>query len=102
MIRRPPRSTLFPYTTLFRSLTIPSGQTLNLVGGTMSGNVNNQGLLLVNGFVRLDEHTSQLQSPFNLVCRLLLYKKTTCTPGTPPPTPPPPSTLTTKPPHHAA
>src|SRR5256885_13169833 len=78
MIRRPPRSTLFPYTTLFRSsrgsrasarprlrpraddlVAQPSGGTLR------SG----------HGWVRSEEHTSELQSPCNLVCRLLLEKK---------------------------
>src|SRR2546429_3255904 len=66
MIRRPPRSTLFPYTTLFRSrgFTAPSDK-LNIacigVGG-MGGN-------------RSEEHTSELQSRLHLVCRLLLEKK---------------------------
>src|SRR2546430_6947794 len=83
MIRRPPRSTLFPYTTLFRSVagllevqtgiysshsdynnvTIDSGATLDLTADiTVSGN-------------RSEEHTSELQSQSNLVCRLLLEKK---------------------------
>src|SRR5256885_7583149 len=68
MIRRPPRSTLFPYTTLFRSVIpfavnvvqypVPSGQRCFNLG-------------------RSEEHTSELQSPCNLVCRLLLEKKKT-------------------------
>src|SRR5256885_13203150 len=93
MIRRPPRSTLFPYTTLFRSLT-----TVNNLGNLY----RNQGKLAkaeqmyvralvgsekalgpdhistldtVNNLGRSEEHTSELQSPCNLVCRLLLEKK---------------------------
>src|SRR5256885_13120248 len=66
MIRRPPRSTLFPYTTLFRSP--PEGP---------AGRNNVQGHLLVREAERFrsEEHTSELQSPCNLVCRLLLEKK---------------------------
>src|ERR1039457_7621034 len=63
MIRRPPRSTLFPYTTLFRSATIYFSA--DLPGGK-GGKVNGS---------RSEEHTSELQSPCNLVCRLLLEKK---------------------------
>src|SRR6266850_2953930 len=63
MIRRPPRSTLFPYTTLFRSPTRRgSGSTCTDPRGTTSPR-------------RSEEHTSELQSPCNLVCRLLLEKK---------------------------
>src|SRR2546426_7225060 len=71
MIRRPPRSTLFPYTTLFRSrvwygkksqLPPSRGGALNKHSGTTSR-------------WRSEEHTSELQSPCNLVCRLLLEKK---------------------------
>src|ERR1041384_8637863 len=65
MIRRPPRSTLFPYTTLFRSqLTDPKGRhyTFTLEGGK-------------NFHTRSEEHTSELQSLAYLVCRLLLEKK---------------------------
>src|SRR5256885_10041537 len=85
MIRRPPRSTLFPYTTLFRSLTRYS-----LIKGSgpratflfTQVDVDNLALLY-NLFadptqyaqVRSEEHTSELQSPCNLVCRLLLEKK---------------------------
>src|SRR5256885_12283273 len=91
MIRRPPRSTLFPYTTLFRSLEVaPRSQHLRhqvqLRGhrlahgaellhqrglhriGTRPGHKRGRG-------VRSEEHTSELQSPCNLVCRLLLEKK---------------------------
>src|SRR5436309_4665106 len=68
MLRRPPRSTLFPYTTLFRSVALQLGQlipvTQRLVG---------LGAVGVKG--RSEEHTSELQSRENLVCRLLLEKK---------------------------
>src|SRR2546430_3075693 len=77
MIRRPPRSTLFPYTTLFRSdkdawyvrhaLAKPRGTAASLVGR------------------RSEEHTSELQSQSNLVCRLLLEKKKTYTSSIAPP-----------------
>src|SRR3989454_3747883 len=85
MIRRPPRSTLFPYTTLFRSHMAPGEPGTgfvfedNIVGGVIPreyiGPVE-QGVkeALENG-VRSEEHTSELQSPCNLVCRLLLEKK---------------------------
>src|SRR2546425_7966699 len=78
MIRRPPRSTLFPYTTLFRSivgrLVSPSGETLaprstRLTSVTLR---DSQSVTLVN---RSEEHTSELQSLAYLVCRLLLEKK---------------------------
>src|SRR6516162_4596796 len=65
MIRRPPRSTLFPYTTLFRS---DRGQGLERDG---LGRIVRQRA----AEVRSEEHTSELQSPCNLVCRLLLEKK---------------------------
>src|SRR2546430_7016660 len=64
MIRRPPRSTLFPYTTLFRSVQGPADR------GTAGHHQLNFGLL-----GRSEEHTSELQSQSNLVCRLLLEKK---------------------------
>src|SRR5256885_16608804 len=65
MIRRPPRSTLFPYTTLFRSaLFVTHDQLEAFAIGDMIGVVH-----------RSEEHTSELQSPCNLVCRLLLEKK---------------------------
>src|SRR5256885_10206899 len=67
MIRRPPRSTLFPYTTLFRSLFRDChGMETCLLA--FRGRENNH---------RSEEHTSELQSPCNLVCRLLLEKKKT-------------------------
>src|SRR5256885_9149002 len=72
MIRRPPRSTLFPYTTLFRSHTYsqdsPNGYQIVV---NLGGGVKRTADLLV----RSEEHTSELQSPCNLVCRLLLEKK---------------------------
>src|SRR5215216_7010542 len=76
MIRRPPRSTLFPYTTLFRSHPGLSRPTTILSYTTTSWCC--PGLTdRVNGSVRLrsEEHTSELQSPDHLVCRLLLEKK---------------------------
>src|SRR2546426_3652871 len=74
MIRRPPRSTLFPYTTLFRS------STANAVPGSAPSGNPSPSVSASNGFVpsaasRSEEHTSELQSPCNLVCRLLLEKK---------------------------
>src|SRR5690242_21591467 len=68
MIRRPPRSTLFPYTTLFRSA-------LELERGEPRGDLVEAGAELVQR--RSEEHTSELQSHVNLVCRLLLEKKKT-------------------------
>src|SRR2546430_16418069 len=78
MIRRPPRSTLFPYTTLFRSIDdVRLGrEETNLKSGR-----NNEFLLSFSGREwragrrRSEEHTSELQSQSNLVCRLLLEKK---------------------------
>src|SRR5256885_5083663 len=78
MIRRPPRSTLFPYTTLFRSpgqtirghLDWPAGKATALTRISASTNGN-----FVRRASRSEEHTSELQSPCNLVCRLLLEKK---------------------------
>src|SRR2546427_6472604 len=100
MIRRPPRSTLFPYTTLFRSrrlaprvqasngwsgrgqgvsrafgnAALPQRVVRELFGGT-------GGRPRVQGFGRSEEHTSELQSQSNLVCRLLLEKKKKTQPG---------------------
>src|SRR5256885_5436270 len=93
MIRRPPRSTLFPYTTLFRSFVLfSSTSTLSATSArladTSSCNLSQyksapgltaaveQDSLVVS---RSEEHTSELQSPCNLVCRLLLEKKKTST-----------------------
>src|SRR5437868_11478437 len=76
MIRRPPRSTLFPYTTLFRSTLFtylhlaadkPQAEALMASGATC----------IAYETVRSEEHTSELQSRFDLVCRLLLEKKNT-------------------------
>src|SRR5256885_12412065 len=69
MIRRPPRSTLFPYTTLFRSLEC-SGAIMAHCGLQLLGSSNP-----LTSTSRSEEHTSELQSPCNLVCRLLLEKK---------------------------
>src|SRR2546421_7340034 len=78
MIRRPPRSTLFPYTTLFRSCFVPvvkEGVCLNrlrhLRGRASSGRVRGG----TRPEERSEEHTSELQSRSDLVCRLLLEKK---------------------------
>src|SRR5256885_13289273 len=71
MIRRPPRSTLLPYTTLFRSLSGPS-TTLQPVARSRSVQSPTE---IPRTAVRSEEHTSELQSPCNLVCRLLLEKK---------------------------
>src|SRR5689334_24241807 len=80
MIRRPPRSTLFPYTTLFRSVRARTVALVALVGtqlgqtllaGGRSGAIVGSSL----GSLRSEEHTSELQSQFHLVCRLLLEKK---------------------------
>src|SRR2546426_1341625 len=82
MIRRPPRSTLFPYTTLFRSevdsAEYPFADRWFERGGSALHYVDEgsgpPGLML-HGNPRSEEHTSELQSPCNLVCRLLLEKK---------------------------
>src|SRR5258708_26824757 len=81
MIRRPPRSTLFPYTTLFRSrsvhpMTVHAGITLKYPPARDCSGVLDCGTLL--GSNRSEEHTSELQSPDHLVCRLLLEKKNCC------------------------
>src|SRR2546430_12610278 len=87
MIRRPPRSTLFPYTTLFRSpmsegtfRVVPQIKSIQMMPQNAPGNA----IMMINGSVhdwkfttirRSEEHTSELQSQSNLVCRLLLEKK---------------------------
>src|SRR5260370_26728458 len=71
MIRRPPRSTLFPYTTLFRSL-INQGVSIIALADLQEWLLKHD-LSLMHG--RSEEHTSELQSHLNLVCRLLLEKK---------------------------
>src|SRR2546430_3162297 len=79
MIRRPPRSTLFPYTTLFRSeMAVRNGvrrRALSLVNGAFSERF--AGIVGACGkeCIRSEEHTSELQSQSNIVCRLLLEKK---------------------------
>src|SRR2546427_6708227 len=85
MIRRPPRSTLFPYTTLFRSALAPAPgpRLLDIGGGTgnyaaaLRGHGHNPVVTDVSEakLSRSEEHTSELQSQSNLVCRLLLEKK---------------------------
>src|SRR2546430_9799318 len=77
MIRRPPRSTLFPYTTLFRSRTTSFGCGLSKGdrGRTQASPHLDQGTRKTAGSCRSEEHTSELQSQSNLVCRLLLEKK---------------------------
>src|SRR2546422_5219313 len=99
MIRRPPRSTLFPYTTLFRSLfgneaqkrtylprvareAISAFALTEPITGSDAANIQTEALLdrsgshfLANGEKRSEEHTSELQSRLHLVCRLLLEKK---------------------------
>src|SRR3712207_7453516 len=95
MIRRPPRSTLFPYTTLFRSLnsgpmSAKAEQALSVVGSSKrvsrphnafvtatGGAALHAGAGAVGQIARSEEHTSELQSRQYLVCRLLLEKKTT-------------------------
>src|SRR5256885_9575482 len=75
MIRRPPRSTLFPYTTLFRSVAFPT-ETVYGLGADASNPDAVARIYQVKGRpARSEEHTSELQSPCNLVCRLLLEKK---------------------------
>src|SRR3989454_6713583 len=71
MIRRPPRSTLFPYTTLFRSVQEPAAE--QRLGEELLE--SREPLDLGMPGPRSEEHTSELQSPCNLVCRLLLEKK---------------------------
>src|SRR2546426_8589976 len=76
MIRRPPRSTLFPYTTLFRSPGMAPAGAPGAPGGGKTQNLNQFTIdLTANARARSEEHTSELQSPCNLVCRLLLEKK---------------------------
>src|SRR2546430_11485549 len=92
MIRRPPRSTLFPYTTLFRSTrglgvrTLPGALALFAQGERRLTHLGRRDALGVQAYdaehkvveVRSEEHTSELQSQSNLVCRLLLEKKKKC------------------------
>src|SRR5256885_3489237 len=73
MIRRPPRSTLFPYTTLFRSGQNRTADTRIFSPASLVGKSKTKAKAKTKG--RSEEHTSELQSPCNLVCRLLLEKK---------------------------
>src|SRR5256885_8620371 len=76
MIRRPPRSTLFPYTTLFRSTHLDRDLLRPGADHVRFGARKERGPhLLLRFHGRSEEHTSELQSPCNLVCRLLLEKK---------------------------
>src|SRR2546430_4950368 len=85
MIRRPPRSTLFPYTTLFRSTCVTAFYVVLMLGAEQKAQKRLVfGLLTIGMFeafygliqyLRSEEHTSELQSQSNLVCRLLLEKK---------------------------
>src|SRR2546427_1220525 len=92
MIRRPPRSTLFPYTTLFRSLAVERGRAVarHVVGGLLNARFDLARIAAEDrheqrgGARRSEEHTSELQSQSNLVCRLLLEKKKTRPPRAPP------------------
>src|SRR5256885_7598612 len=77
MIRRPPRSTLFPYTTLFRS---PTPKLMLSSSGRLRARAKRAAYSMARSMLpftltRSEEHTSELQSPCNLVCRLLLEKK---------------------------
>src|SRR5258708_28286602 len=75
MIRRPPRSTLFPYTTLFRSPSPPPSCRRRSRARTRSGERHSDPRAARRFWFRSEEHTSELQSPDHLVCRLLLEKK---------------------------
>src|SRR5256885_5118412 len=75
MIRRPPRSTLFPYTTLFRSLDRPHEGGHRVAPQGVRDDRADVPLNEPAAGPRSEEHTSELQSPCNLVCRLLLEKK---------------------------
>src|SRR2546429_4432907 len=83
MIRRPPRSTLFPYTTLFRSARLVVAVEVGEAQGLIAGLAEGVGVPLQHDAVlgqragRSEEHTSELQSRLHLVCRLLLEKKKT-------------------------
>src|SRR5260370_25366201 len=80
MIRRPPRSTLFPYTTLFRSVDLGDQLRVERGGDGIEGRRRSRGGVVpaakgADQHGRSEEHTSELQSHLNLVCRLLLEKK---------------------------
>src|SRR5690349_23494475 len=89
MIQRPPRSTLFPYTTLFRSQTYPSKPVRVLIAQAPGSATDVISRVVANRLsealgqpIRSEEHTSELQSRRDLVCRLLLEKKKTTAYGT--------------------
>src|SRR5258708_17400741 len=75
MIRRPPRSTLFPYTTLFRSPHLHICCDMKVIEGFLFLLVALFSIATAHADARSEEHTSELQSPDHLVCRLLLEKK---------------------------
>src|SRR5258708_24258605 len=75
MIRRPPRSTLFPYTTLFRSIAIADAYRASRRSTLSISSVCSPRCFSPTKLKRSEEHTSELQSPDHLVCRLLLEKK---------------------------
>src|SRR5258708_8437471 len=83
MIRRPPRSTLFPYTTLFRSLAVFGGRRPVAERGVRLAEAVQLRMRCGAIVHRSEEHTSELQSPDHLVCRLLLEKKKTARHYTP-------------------
>src|SRR5256885_10700451 len=75
MIRRPPRSTLFPYTTLFRSMSVAGAWARAAAAAASRALEVFTAAGCAAAAERSEEHTSELQSPCNLVCRLLLEKK---------------------------
>src|SRR5437764_8030703 len=75
MIPRPPRSTLFPYTTLFRSISARLSNRRTIMSAKRKGNSTHSRNAIYIYDDRSEEHTSELQSPMYLVCRLLLEKK---------------------------
>src|SRR5256884_6718664 len=75
MIRRPPRSTLFPYTTLFRSLSVAPSRRTSCSSSEATTAPMNATIATPGLSHRSEEHTSELQSRLHLVCRLLLEKK---------------------------
>src|SRR5438105_10477388 len=81
MIRRPPRSTLFPYTTLFRSASVSLNTAADLLVVTMASPLERKLKNSMRFRRRSEEHTSELQSRVDLVCRLLLEKKKKNTPS---------------------
>src|SRR5471032_2430901 len=96
MIRRPPRSTLFPYTTLFRSLVVDGNP---LSAGAATSDLQPEETV---NYERSEEHTSELQSQHELVCRLLLEKKKSASDLSPTSGCTPRSTLTAAPDSRAA